>query len=339
MTKKNILLAALLAALSAQAFANVETFDADADDKEVREFHISRFAGAPMGGFEFFYGGPSIRAGRTVKNAPYSAEAISENLQQLQDGNQIVRKNSTLHYRDSAGRTRMEVKDSSGAVKTITIHDGENTFILHPEKKTAMKVGVPRELARLASEKARERIAELRKEGKLPAEGKEREFVFKRVERINADEHKKVAEDVRVKVLSNVETRLGELNTRLAPIVVGAMGDAKFSRSSTTKDLGSKDFDGVKAEGKQRSYEIPAGEIGNQKPIVVSSETWYSSELQMTVYSKHSDPRSGERTYRLANLKRDEPAAALFTVPSDYTVTEALHKIERKLEEKKAEKK
>jgi len=345
MIKKNILLAALLAGFAAQAFANVEAFDADADDKEVREFHVSRFAGAPMAGFDFHFGGPLMRHGRSVKNAPYSAESISENIQLLPDGNQIVRRNSTVHYRDSAGRTRTEVKDANGNIRNITIHDGENTYILNPEKKTAMKVGVSREVARLAAErgkeaaeKARARIAELRKEGKLPPEGKEREFVFKQVERVNASDQVKVAEDVRVKVLSNVEARLGDLNTRLAPIVVGAMGDSKFSRSSTTKDLGSKDFDGVKAEGKLRSYEIPAGEIGNQKPIVVSSESWYAPELQMTVYSKHSDPRSGERIYRLANLKRDEPAAALFTVPGDYAVTDALHRIERKLEEKKAEK-
>jgi hypothetical protein len=77
---------------------------------------------------------------------------------------------------------------------------------------------------------------------------------------------------------------------------------------------------GVKAQGKLRSYEIPAGEIGNAKPIVVSDESWWSPELQITLYSKHSDPRSGDNIYRVDNLRRDEPSAALFTVPSDYTV-------------------
>ena len=93
---------------------------------------------------------------------------------------------------------------------------------------------------------------------------------------------------------------------------------------ATTKDLGTRDFNGVKAEGKLRSYEIPAGEIGNRNPIVVSDETWYSPELQITVYTKHSDPRSGDTVFRLENLKRDEPAASLFAVPSDYTVKEPM---------------
>jgi hypothetical protein len=52
----------------------------------------------------------------------------------------------------------------------------------------------------------------------------------------------------------------------------------------------------------------------------VSDERWYSPDLQVTVYTKHSDPRSGEVVYRLEKIRRDEPQAALFTVPADYTV-------------------
>jgi len=96
------------------------------------------------------------------------------------------------------------------------------------------------------------------------------------------------------------------------------------SRQERSKDLGTRDFNGVKAEGKLRSYEIPAGEIGNRNPIVVSDETWYASELQITVYTRHSDPRSGDTVFRLDGLKREEPAAGLFAAPSDYTVKEPL---------------
>jgi hypothetical protein len=40
----------------------------------------------------------------------------------------------------------------------------------------------------------------------------------------------------------------------------------------------------------------------------------------MMVMSKRSDPRFGETTYTLTNIQRTEPAAALFAVPSDFTV-------------------
>ena len=83
-------------------------------------------------------------------------------------------------------------------------------------------------------------------------------------------------------------------------------------------DLGTKDFDGVKAEGKQTTWTIPAGEIGNARPINITSERWYSPELQVTVYSRYNDPRTGETLYRLQAIRRGEPAPELFRVPEDY---------------------
>ena len=94
---------------------------------------------------------------------------------------------------------------------------------------------------------------------------------------------------------------------------------ARLGKGVTTS-LGMKEFDGVRAEGKSTTWTIPAGEIGNRNPITVMSETWYSPELQLTVYSRHSDPRTGDSVYRLANIRRGEPPADLFKVPDDYKV-------------------
>jgi hypothetical protein len=65
---------------------------------------------------------------------------------------------------------------------------------------------------------------------------------------------------------------------------------------------------------------IPAGEIGNERPIQIVDERWYSPELQTVVMTKHSDPRFGETVYRLTNIDRNEPARALFEVPADFTI-------------------
>ena len=94
---------------------------------------------------------------------------------------------------------------------------------------------------------------------------------------------------------------------------------AKLGKGVTTS-LGVKEFDGVKAEGKSTTWTIPAGQIGNRNPITVMSETWYSPDLQVTVYSRHNDPRTGESVYRLANIRRGEPGADLFKVPEGYQV-------------------
>jgi hypothetical protein len=78
----------------------------------------------------------------------------------------------------------------------------------------------------------------------------------------------------------------------------------------------------LQAEGTRITTTIPAGDIGNEQPIQIVDERWYSPELQVVVMTRHSDPRFGETTYRLTNIQRGEPSASLFQVPSDYTVKE-----------------
>ncbi|QJR15792.1 hypothetical protein [Usitatibacter palustris] len=104
------------------------------------------------------------------------------------------------------------------------------------------------------------------------------------------------------------------------PPLPGMGWDTARLGKGVTTSLGAKDFEGVKAEGKSTLWTIPAGEIGNRNPISVVSETWYSPDLKVTVYSRYSDPRQGESIYRLVNLKRAEPAATLFKPPEGYEI-------------------
>jgi hypothetical protein len=87
-----------------------------------------------------------------------------------------------------------------------------------------------------------------------------------------------------------------------------------------TEQLGTQNFEGVDAEGTRTITTIPADAIGNERPIEIVYERWYSKELQMIVYSKHSDPRFGEQTYRLTNINRSEPDPSLFQVPTSYRI-------------------
>ena len=88
------------------------------------------------------------------------------------------------------------------------------------------------------------------------------------------------------------------------------------------EDLGTQIVNGVSAQGTRYTRVIPAGQIGNANPITVVNEQWYSPDLQVIVKTTRSDPRMGEITYSLTNIQRTEPAASLFTVPSDYAVTQ-----------------
>lgn len=93
-----------------------------------------------------------------------------------------------------------------------------------------------------------------------------------------------------------------------------------------TESLGTRTIAGVSAEGKRRTRVIAAGKIGNEKPIEITNEIWYSTELQAVVLLKRSDPRTGTTTYQLTDIQRKEPDAKLFQVPSDYIVKEALER-------------
>jgi hypothetical protein len=96
------------------------------------------------------------------------------------------------------------------------------------------------------------------------------------------------------------------------------------SDSNVTKtDLGTQTIEGVPAQGTRVTRTIPAGQFGNEQPMVITTETWYSPDLKVLVMSKSNDPRMGDTTYTLTNIQRSEPAASLFQVPDDYTVRDA----------------
>jgi hypothetical protein len=345
MTTNRLVLAALLASLAVPALAEEDP----AGDPRAAAVKIQadRFFVGRDGAFSA--SGPATftitrdTAIRPIQNAPYSAQMVTERQQVLSDGNQIADRHTTMAYRDSAGRTRQEVADAKGEPKVVTIHDpvAGATWILNPRERTATKIAratarKAAEAGRKTAEEARARVEQMRRDGSLPTverrkldDGSE-EIVVKRVARVNADARQDLRQDVRIQVSKALEENgaaLRDARVRLAPLAAGVFGDMKWASKATTKDLGTRDFNGIKAEGKLRSYEIPAGEIGNRNPIVVSDETWYAPDLQVTVYTKHSDPRSGDTVFRLDNLKREEPAPGLFTVPSDYTVKDPLAKL------------
>lgn len=98
------------------------------------------------------------------------------------------------------------------------------------------------------------------------------------------------------------------------------MGGSDQSGAVNKEDLGTKTVNGLQVEGVRVTRTIAAGAIGNDKPIEVVTERWYSPDLQIAVMTTHSDPMMGTVTTRLTNVTRGDPDASLFQVPSDYKV-------------------
>ena len=65
---------------------------------------------------------------------------------------------------------------------------------------------------------------------------------------------------------------------------------------------------------------IPAGRIGNDRPIEIFDERWVSSDLKVVLLLRHRDPQTGEVEFRLTNIKRTEPLPDLFKIPSNNTI-------------------
>jgi len=97
--------------------------------------------------------------------------------------------------------------------------------------------------------------------------------------------------------------------------------DHKTDIASVNREqLGAKTISGLQAQGTRATRTIPAGKIGNEKPIEVVTERWYSTDLQLPLTTTHTDPMMGTVTTNLTNITRAAPDASLFQVPSDYKV-------------------
>jgi hypothetical protein len=91
-----------------------------------------------------------------------------------------------------------------------------------------------------------------------------------------------------------------------------------LSKDVQKDQLGTKTIGGYEASGEKVTRTIAAGEIGNDKPISVVTERWFSTDLQLPVMIVHTDPMMGTATTKITSVTRGEPDASLFQVPSDY---------------------
>ncbi|HKQ93837.1 MAG TPA: hypothetical protein VJZ77_24470 [Blastocatellia bacterium] len=269
---------------------------------------------------------PKIAIGKVVKGAPYSASAITEHVQTLSDGNQIIRKNESKLYRDSEGRARTEQtlrtigKWTSGgeAQQHIIITDpvAGVSYSLNPRTHTANRIffqqkGLPADaLKKLSADAQQSKTLTINGQTVTQAEF---EAMAEKKRMAKEDLLKKPGK--RPQYDPEAEKQLDMFQYGI-PRIEASQGQEK------EESLGTQTIEGVTAEGTRVTFTVPAGEIGNTLPMELVRETWYSPELQLVVMSKHRDPRSGETTYRLTNLTRSEPDHSLFGVPADYNVSE-----------------
>jgi TonB family protein len=337
---------------------------------------------------------------RLVKGAPFSAEIVSETIQNLPDGNRIVQRSEGRIYRDSQGRTRSErtyqMGGSSEQKQVISIRDSVAgaSYSLDPETRIARKntyyvampgmtpsdwiftppfnPNAPSDAPRRSTinqlapaEDAPDTTAQPKKLN--VSGGVLQGTAIKKVQPVYPPVARVAGASGAVQVQITI-SETGDVIDAMAlsghpmlrasalaaarqwvfkpteisgtPVKVQGILTFNFTLSdkesaqvpnarsiskypTNTEKLAKRKIEGVECEGIRSVTTMPPGAIGNERPIETVSETWYSPELQMTILSKRSDPRFGESTYYVTNIIRSEPDAALFQIPSDYTIIDS----------------
>lgn len=230
-----------------------------------------------------------------VKGAPFCATVTTEHTQVFADGNRIHTTDSSTVCRDSEGRTRREASlnllgagAQKSAPKLITITDpvAGVHYMLDTENKIARRLPVPPGAAAVTTAGG----------AALPDKGEHMMFY-------------------------QASGAAGP-DVFFSRQIIGKPGEASDEPQPVTERLGDQTIDGIHATGTRMTTTIPAGKMGNEQPIIVTSERWYSPELKATVMTKHNDPWAGELKTEFTSVNNAEPDASLFTVPADYKIVD-----------------
>ncbi len=228
-------------------------------------------------------GGFAISA-TAVQGAPYTATVTNESIQTLADGNRIVQTSTGTMARDSMGRTRQDAPVSS--IGSIARANAPHmVFIRDPVAETSYTLNLTDKTAH-----------------KAPS-------------RMLAPPPPPSAAAARATSLLALAP-----SSQLQPYAVARNPAFQGSDKPLTEDLGSQTMEGVLVTGTRTTHTIPAGEVGNDKPLSIVNEVWTSPDLKIIVYSKRSDPRTGDQTVKLTNIVRAEPDPSLFAIPADFKI-------------------
>jgi hypothetical protein len=90
----------------------------------------------------------------------------------------------------------------------------------------------------------------------------------------------------------------------------------------THERLGEDTVAGVPTIGMRDTTTLNIGVVGNDRPLSIVREFWYSEKLGFNVLSSLSDGRYGTQRFKATELTQGEPEPSLFEMPSGYTMVE-----------------
>jgi hypothetical protein len=230
---------------------------------------------------------------QTVAGAAYSADQATTTTQVLQDGNRIVHTSTAKIYRDAQGRTRVEhTLGSIGPVGSeqphtmIMINDpvAKVQFHLEPQTHSAFKASS--------------------------------------VELGPATKKHQAEATAMSGVRTSTNVAFGSGGGEGGPGMVFFKSTLPGEVKKTTDDLGKQTMEGLQVTGTRTTITIPPGGEGNEQPMQIVDEQWYSPDLHTNIKTVHTDPRMGQTVFTVTNVSRANPDASLFKIPAGYEVVD-----------------
>jgi len=319
----------LLAAVAAQAQSRLQPVPLESAGDSVPVITV-QISAPPISISSGLIGVSNPLGAQPVKAKPLFVEYITEHRQSFTDGNHIARATHSRLYRDGLGRIGRESELNvpglpTGAAPTtfVTVADHRTGigFVLNPQEMVAHRYQLtrpaPSYVARLSAQSGPNHlmngadnppppdskwslhnfIHRGRTAGNSPADGSSQgpNFGF-------------ATEDAGLAPAPPM---------RIEQPLLAAPNPVR------TENLGEQVMLGFRVKGTRVITILAAGQIGNDRPIDIVSEQWFSPELELVMRSLHRDPWAGEFTTTVTHLDRGEPPAELFEVPEGYHVVDA----------------
>ena len=299
--------------------------------------------------------------GGIVQGAPYTAEANTESVQVLGDGTRLRHQTSFSVARDGAGRI---ARQENGQTVFVLDPVANVSYNIDHQQKKAQQMPLARApkdnwlamgsgfeiFTRNPGSPTILRAIEYRGLQSVPVTDVLNRFKQRNVGLTVESMYDPASAQRAVEVLkellaerghpdANVEAQLDRSLTSAVKIAFvvneGPKGSAVARPAASgpaeelqrkTEGLGQRTIETITAEGTRVTTTIPVDAIGNDRPIQVVSERWYSPELQVNLRTERHDPRTGDVVFQLTNIRRGEPARTLFEVPPGYVVKAVVKK-------------
>ncbi|MBO0910485.1 MAG: hypothetical protein J2P13_01730 [Acidobacteria bacterium] len=225
-----------------------------------------------------------------VKGVPFCATVVTEHTQLFPDGNRIHTSDESSLCRDNQGRTRreaglnlLEAGSQTAPPKLITIMDPVAGYRYLLDSESKVAHRIP--LGRGGPVP----------EANAPAKGQ---------------------------VVMYESVGAGGPEISIGRDVFFKTGRLQSPDAEATERLPEQDIEGIHATGKRMTTTIAAGKMGNEQPMTITSEQWYSEELKATVMTRHIDPWAGELKTQFKDVNRASPDPSLFALPADYKIVD-----------------